>query len=250
MPAIDTTVTVNILVNETAAKIFGFNDPPDILGKEMDGAGFHCKVIGVVKDFHQESLQNNFDPIVFYPDVERNLGLFSLKINTSNLPVLMDFVKSKWNNYFPESPFQFFFLDEQFNNQYKSDRLFATVLWLFTIIAIIVACLGLFGLSLYTVSKRMKEIGIRKVLGASMVQITGLMTKDYMKLVLIAGIIALPIGYFLLNKWLTKYAFHISIDIWFFLLPILMIILIAMITVLYQSIKAALANPVKSLRTE
>jgi putative ABC transport system permease protein len=144
----------------------------------------------------------------------------------------------------------YFFLDEHFNAQYKNDRLFATVLWLFTIVAIIIACLGLFGLSLYTIAKRSKEISIRKVLGATMVQITGMITKDYLKLVLLAGIIALPAGYLLLNNWLKKYAFRIDIDPWFFILPILMIIAIALITVLYQSLRAAIANPVKSLRTE
>jgi len=249
-PAVDTNYVINIIVNETAAKVFGFTNPVEMMGKELSGAGFNCKVIGVVKDYHQESLQHSFDPIVFYPDEERNLGYFSLKLNTGNLPALMDFVKSKWNSHFPESPYQFSFLDEQFNNQYKGDKLFSTVLWLFTIIAIIVACLGLFGLSLYTVSKRMKEIGIRKVLGATIGQITRMVTKDYLKLVIVACVIAVPVAYWLLQNWLNKYAFRISIDIWFFLLPILMIISIAVITVLYQSIRAAVANPVKSLRTE
>ena len=164
----------------------------------------------MVKDYHQESLQNSFDPIVFYPEEERDFGNFSLKFNTTNFPVFMDFVKQKWNNYFPQSPFRFFFLDERFNAQYKNDRLFATVLWLFTAIAICIACLGLFGLSLFTIAKRNKEISIRKVLGATLFQITSLITKDYLKLVLIAGVIALPVAYILVNNWLKDYAFHIS----------------------------------------
>lgn len=250
IPAVDTNYVINIVVNETAAKVFGFTNAPDMLGKELQGAGFKCKVIGVVKDYHQESLQHSFDPIVFYPDEERNFGYFSLKINTSNLPALMDFVKQKWNNYFPESPYKYSFLDEQFNNQYKGDQLFSTVLWLFTSIDIIIACLGLFGLSLYTISKRMKEIGIRKVLGATIVQITQMVIKDYLKLIIVAGLIAVPVAYWLLQNWLNKYAFRIAIDIWFFLLPVLLIVSIAMLTVLYQSLKAAVTNPVKSLRTE
>ena len=196
-------VLVNILVNETAAKIFGFAKPAeDAVGQYIDGAGFHCQVIGVVKDYHQESLQYSFDPIVFYPEEERGFGNFSLKLNTTNLPALMDFVKQKWNLYFPESPFRFFFLDERFNAQYKNDKLFATVLWLFTAIAICIACLGLFGLSLFTIAKRNKEISIRKVLGATVFQITSLITKDYLKLVLLAGVIALPVAYMLVNNWL------------------------------------------------
>ena len=249
-PAADTNVMVNILVNETAAKVFGFTNPADILGQYVDGSGFHCKVIGVVKDFHQESLQNSFDPIVFYPEEERNFGNFSLKLGTTNLAAVMDFVKQKWDKYFPESPFRFFFLDQRFDAQYKNDKLFATVLWLFTAIAISVACLGLFGLSLFTIAKRNKEISIRKVLGATLYQITSLITKDYLKLVLIAGVIALPVAFILVSNWMKDYAFHISIGWWFFLLPVIMIISLALITVLYHSLRAAVANPVKSLRNE
>jgi putative ABC transport system permease protein len=249
-PAVDTNVLVNIILNETAVNVFGFAKNEDAVGQYIDGSGFHCKVIGVVKDYHQESLQNSFDPIVFYPEEERNFGNFSLKLNTTNLPVLMDFVKQKWSAYYPQSPFRFFFLDEQFNAQYKTDKLFATVLWLFTAIAIVIACLGLFGLSLFTIAKRNKEISIRKVLGATLFQITSMITKDYLKLVLLAGIVALPIAFILVNNWLQDYAFHIGIGIWFFILPILMIITIAVLTVLYQSVKAGITNPVKNLRSE
>jgi len=249
-PAADTNVMVNILLNETAVKIFGFAKAEDAVGQLIDGSGFHCKVIGVVKDYHQESLQNSFDPIVFYPEEERGFGNFSVKFNTTNLPAFMDFVKQKWNNYYPQSPFRFFFLDERFNAQYKSDRLFATVLWLFTAIAICIACLGLFGLSLFTIAKRNKEISIRKVLGATVFQISSLITKDYLRLVLLAGVIALPVAYILVNGWLKEYAFHINIGLWFFFLPVIMIVMIALLTVLYQSLRAALRNPVKNLRSE
>lgn len=250
-PPVDTNVVVNILVNETAAKTFGFSKPADMLGKEMnDGSGFRYAVVGIVKDYHQESLQNSFDPIVFYPEEERNFGNFSLKLSTTNLPALMDFVKLKWNARFPESPFRFFFLDDRFNAQYANDQLFSTVLWLFTGIAIIIACLGLVGLSIFTISKRNKEISIRKVLGATLFQITRLITVDYLKLVLLASVFALPVAYILVSNWLNDYAFHVSIGIWFFIMPVLMIVGIALLTVIYQSLRAALANPVKSLRTE
>ena len=249
-PATDTAVLLNIIVNETAAKVLGFNNPVDILGKQVDGAGFHCNVIGVVKDYHQESLEHSFDPIVFYTGQESDFESFSLKLNTTNLPAVMEFVKQKWNARFQDSPYQFFFLDERFNAQYNNDKLFATVLWLFTGIAIIIACLGLFGLSLYTITKRKKEISIRKVLGASLMQIAGMITKDYLRLVLVAGIVALPVAFFLVKGWLNKYAFHIDIGWWFFILPVLMIVTIALLTVLYQSLKAAIANPVAALRSE
>ena len=249
-PVVDTLQLVNILVNETAARIFGFSKPADILGQYIDGSGSHCQVIGVVKDYHQESLRYSFDPIVFYLQEERGFENFSLKLSTTNLPGLMDFVKRKWSEHFPESPFQFFFLDDRFNAQYKNDKLFATVLWLFTAIAISIACLGLFGLSLFTISKRNKEISIRKVLGATLFQITSLITKDYLRLVLAAGVVALPIAYILVNNWLKKYAFHVDIGVWFFILPVALIVFIALATVLFQSLRAASANPVRSLRME
>ena len=165
------------------------------------------KVIGVLKDYHQESLQYNYDPIVFYPDVENDFGNFSLKVQTSNMPKLLAFVKKTWDTKFPDSPFSYNFLDEVFDAQYKNDRLFSTVLLLFTALAIVVACLGLFGLSLFTVAKRAKELSIRKVLGASIPQVISLITKDYLKLVLLAGVIAVPLAWLLLRNWLNDYAF-------------------------------------------
>jgi putative ABC transport system permease protein len=249
-PATDSNTIANILVNETAAKIFGFSHSADMLGKLIDGSGFHCQVIGVVKDYHQESLQNSFDPIVFYLGEETNLGNFSVKFSTTDLPAFMNFAKKKWEVYFPASPFNYFFLDQRFDTQYNNDKVFAAALWSFTAIAIVIACLGLFGLSLFTIAKRNKEISIRKVLGATLFQIIGLITKDYLRLVLIAGVIALPVAFILVKNWLTDYAFHISLGIWFFILPVLMIVIIAVLTVLYQSLKAGLANPVKALRTE
>lgn len=249
--AVDTSLVESILVNETAAKLFGFNKPSEILGQEMIAAGFiKCKVVGVVNDFHQKSLQYDFDPIIFGPVDEAAWANLSIKLHTTSLASVVDFIKSKWSANYPEMPFRFFFLDDHFNQQYKNDQLFATVLWLFTIMAIVIACLGLFGLSLFTIAKRSKEISIRKVLGATVFQITELITKDYMSLVGIAGVIALPLAYILVNNWLKKYAFRIEIGLWFFFLPVMLIILIAFITVLYQSMKAATTNPMKNLRAE
>jgi len=246
----DTNQIVSVIVNETAAKILGFATANDAINKMIYGAGYHCKIIGVLHDYHQQSLQYNYDPILFYPEQLMNMSSYSLKLSTTDLQKVLAQTKQIWNKRFPQSPFQFFFLDDHFNEQYKNDRLFSTILWWFTILAIIVASLGLFGLSLYTVAKRTKEISVRKVLGATVLQITTLITADYIKLILYAGFVAIPVAYFLLQNWLKDYAFHIELGVWFFLLPLLLIIVIAMITVLYQSVKAALANPVKSLRTE
>lgn len=246
----DTTQLLSVIINETASKTFGFKKPADAVNAILNGGGTRCKVIGVMNDYHQQSLQYNFDPIIYYPEQHINMTNFSLKLHTQNLAQVTEKAKETWKAIFPQSPLQFFFLDEFFNRQYNNDQLFSTILWWFTVLAIIVASLGLFGLSLYTVSKRFKEIGIRKVLGATVLQIITLITKDYVKLVLIACLLAVPTAYFLLQNWLKDYAFHISPGLWFFILPVVLILLIALITVLYQSAKAAIANPVKSLRTE
>jgi putative ABC transport system permease protein len=246
----DTTQPVSVIINETTSKILGFKKPADALSQTLTGGGFNCKVIGVINDYHQQSLQYNYDPIVFYPDQNINMTNFSLKLQGKNSSAILEKAKQVWSKAFPQSPLQFFFLDEYFNRQYKTDNLFATVLGLFTILAIIVACLGLFGLSLYTMAKRTKEISIRKVLGASVLQIIQLVTKEYVKLILVAGVISIPVAYFVLKGWLNDYAFHIQPGIGFFLLPLIMIMVIALITVLYQCIRVAISNPVKSLRSE
>lgn len=240
----------NIILNETAVNVFGFGSPAKAIGQQIRDNSNLYTIIGVLKDFHQKSLQNDFDPIVFYPEYSYNMSNFSIKFNTTDLKGLMAFVKQKWTARFPDSPFSYNFLDDIFNAQYKSDQLFSTVLWLFTLLAIIVASLGLLGLSLYTVAKRSKEISIRKVLGATVFQITRLIVKDYLKLIVIAAIPAIPIAYYVLRNWLDDYAFHISIGLWFIIAPVAMIGTIAMTTVLYHSIRAALGNPVKNLKTE
>ncbi|MFI5153236.1 MAG: ABC transporter permease [Chitinophagales bacterium] len=246
----DTSRPLNIILNETASKTFGFEKPGDAINQLLEGGGFHCRVIGVVNDYHQQSLQYNYDPIVFYPEQHFNMGNFALKLDTKDMNTVLEKSKKIWSRTFPQSPLQFFFLDEYFNRQYINDRLFSTILLLFTVLAIIVASLGLFGLSLYTVAKRTKEISIRKVLGATVLQVTTLITKDYFKLIGFAGLIAIPLAYILLSNWLSDYAFHIEIGYWFVLFPMVLISTIAILTVLYQSLKAAFTNPAKNLRSE
>jgi putative ABC transport system permease protein len=243
--------TLNIILNETAVKVFGISNPAEMIGKDLYfGGPAKMIVIGVIKDYHQESLRNSFDPIVFYPEQEYNRNIFSLKLNTKDYNKVLASVKEAWVSRFPDSPFNYAFLDERFNAQYKNDRLFSTVLWWFTALAIVVAGLGLFGLSLYTISKRKREISIRKVLGASVQQIFMLTSFDYMKLIFIAGGIAIPVAFILLNTWLDQYAFQIPITVWLFLIPLFLILIIALITIAYQSIKAAIQNPVMNLRSE
>lgn len=239
-----------VILNETATSILGFKSPLEAVNKDITVGGLPCQVLGVIKDYHQESLRNSFDPIVFHPEEKRNMQYYSLQVETKNLPALMSQVKSQWESKFSESPFQFFFLDDFFNQQYQNDRQFSTVLWLFTVLALIIACMGLFGLTLYTAIKKGKEISIRKVLGATIWNIVTLLSKDYLKLVAVAGCLAIPVAYMVLQNWLEEYAFHVNLQWWFFLIPVVMISIIAIATVSFQAVKAAVGSPVKNLRSE
>lgn len=239
----------NIVLNETAARIIGFETPEAAIGQKVTYSDGDLTVVGVLKDYHQESLRNDYDPIVFYA-ASNFWQFYSLKVNTSNMQETLAKVESTWKSYFPGNPFQYVFLDEFYNQQYKVDRQFNAILWCFTLLAIVVACLGLLGLSAFILSKRAKEISIRKVLGANVGQIVSLVTSEYFRLILIAGVVALPLAYVLMQQWLKSYVFRIQVGWWFFVLPILGVVLIAGLTVGWQSIRAAMANPVKSMRNE
>lgn len=241
---------LNCILNETAVKIFGFQSPEDALGRQiMAGDSIPRNIIGVVKDYHQQSLRYSFDPTVFYPRTD-DWDYYSLKVSTSDMPALVAQVQMLWKKHFPDAPMKYFFLDTYYNQQYRLDRTFGAVLLGCTALALLVACLGLFGLSLFTVTKREKEIGIRKVLGASVAQVVGLVTREYIWLILIAGAITLPLAVFGVQKFLESYAFHIRLGWWFYVLPAAVLVLVAFLTTAGQSWRAALANPVKSLRSE
>ena len=180
-----------------------------------------------------------------------NLSAFySLKINGTNAQQAIASLKKLWNSYFPKDPFDYFFLDESFGEQYKADLLFGKVFGVFAFLAILIACFGLLGLSAYNVLQRTKEIGIRKVLGASIQSILVLLSIDFLKLILISFLFAIPAGWFIMNLWLQDYAYRINITWWVFAIAGCVALLIAIITISIQAIKAAVANPVKSLRTE
>ena len=188
-------------------------------------------------------------PLIFrlIPDVS---GYISVKTNADQASQSIGYVKTQWARFFPGNTFEYFFLDDHFNDQYKADQRFGQVFGLFTTLAILVACMGLFGLASFTTLQRTKEIGIRKVLGASVMSILRLLYKEFALLLLIAFFVAAPFAWFTVYKWLMGYAFRISIEWVYFVWPFAAIVAIALITVSFQSIKAAIANPVKSLRTE
>lgn len=238
------------LVNETAMKLLGFTDPEKIIGQKIYVWDETLEIVGVLKDYHQESLKKKVDQLIFVCDKEI-LDHYSIKIKSDKaLAEIVDQTELKYKAAFPGNPFHYFFLEDYFNQQYQSDQQFGKIVGLFTVLAIVIACLGLFGLSSYLVVQRTKEIGIRKVLGASVDQIMLLASEEFVLIVLIANVIAWPISYFIINNWLNGFAYRITLGILIFLIPGLSALVIAMFTVAYQSIKAASANPVNSLRSE
>jgi putative ABC transport system permease protein len=238
-----------ILLNETASKSLGFATPKEAVQQKVVFQGDTLTVIGVINNYHQESLKNNLDPVIFTLGTSYN-NFYSLKLSTDNLDKTIASIQTKYAQFFPDDPFEYFFLDEFFNQQYREDQQLGQVFALFAGLAIFVACLGLFGLASFTISRRTKEIGVRKVLGAPISTIVYLLSKDFIRLVLLSFIIALPVGYYAIYYWLQNYAFRIGISWELFVLPGMLILLIALLTVSIQTIKAASVNPVKSLRSE
>ena len=243
-----------VIINETAAKLLGFKDPLNEIiycptgysANALTSKPFH--IIGVVKDFNFSSMHDKVGPLVI--ELGEDYGKIAMRINTKNIPSLISQVENKWKNMAPGQPFGYTFLDADFNKIYNAEQRTGKLFITFAVFAIFIACLGLFGLVTYAAEQRVKEIGIRKVLGASVGEIVTMISKDFVKLVLIGFAIAFPIAWWMTNKWLQSFAYRINISWWVFALAGLLTIAIALITVSFQAIKAALANPVKSLRTE
>jgi len=238
-----------VIFNRKAVEQLGFNKPEEALNKRIDFWGSVYTIVGVTQNFHQQSLREAYDPLILrlIPGVN---GYLSVKTDGAQASNTIRVLKSAWNKFFPGNTFDYFFLDDHFNDQYKSDQRFGQVFGLFTSLTILVACMGLFALASFTTFQRTKEIGIRKVLGASVFNILKLLYREFALLLLIAFVIAVPLAWLTTSNWLQGYAFRISMHWMFFLLPFIFMIVIAFITVSFQTIKAAMANPAKSLRTE
>jgi putative ABC transport system permease protein len=244
-----TDTTQAMILNESAVKSFGYRSAQDAVGRDFNQWGRQGKIIGVMKDFHFKSLQEEIKPLSMR--IEPNgCSLVSIKVSGTSLPSTISAIESKWNTLIPARPFSYFFLDEFFDEQYKSEQRFGKLFLNFAILAIIISCLGLLGLASYSTMQRTREIGIRKVLGATIPNIVNLLSKDFLTLVGIAIIIASPIAYFAMHKWLNDFAYRIPISWWIFVAAAVAATIIAILTVSFQAIKAAVANPVKSLRTE
>jgi putative ABC transport system permease protein len=241
-------------LNEAAVKELGY-DPATAVGKKIqyDFANFQgaMQIVGVVKNFNFESLHNEIKPYGFTSGLFGNkYGYVIASLKTNNYSPSLEEIEKIWTKLNPAIPFVYSFLDQDFQRNYEKEQRTSRIVMYFTFIAIFIACLGLFGLSAFSAEQRTKEIGIRKVLGASVGNVTSLLSKDFIKLVLIAIVIASPVTWYFMNKWLQDFAYRITISWWMFAVAGLLAVLVAVMTISFQAIKAAVANPVKSLRTE
>jgi putative ABC transport system permease protein len=237
-----------VLINQAAANLLGFKNAADAVNSLLRDRDT-VQIVGVLADFHQQGLQKVINPmIVLLGSDARNY--YSVKLTTADSHLTIAAIKKSWDRYFPNDPFDYYFLDESFNEQYKADSRFGEVFGLFASLAILIACFGLLGLSAYNVLQRTKEIGIRKVLGASAQNLVFLLSKEFLVLVSVALLIAIPVTWWVMHSWLQDYAYRIAIQWWVFALGGALALLIALTTVGLQALRAALTNPIDSLRTE
>lgn len=246
--------TVNsFVINETFVKALGFKQPEDAIGKTLEWNNKRIPIVGVVADFHQKSLREQIKPLVIasWQNVQRTINIaLAPTAEASAWKPTISKIEQAWKQVYPKDDFEYHFFDKDIEKYYESEQHIASLLKWATGLAIFISCLGLLGLVIYTTNQRTKEIGVRKVLGASVPQIVQMITKDFVLLVLLAFIIAVPIAWFAMNQWLQNFAYRTGISWWIFALSGVCMILVALFTLAFQTIKAAVANPVKSLRTE
>ncbi len=250
------TDSIALILNQTAVAQFGFASDEEAIDERIILEVTQNKknhIIGVIRDYHQQSLQKNFTPIILFMDPEYTwipITYFSVNVATDDLTSVISAIQDKWNLFFPESSFDYFFLDDFFNSQYMADQQYGSTFATFSFLAIFIAIMGLFGLTMFTTSSRTKEIGVRKVLGASITTIFLMLNRELFRLIMIASIIAVPMAYFLIGKWLDDYAFRLELQWWMFIVPILVVLLLSLLATGYITLKAAIANPSRSLRYE
>ncbi|GEO09219.1 ABC transporter permease [Segetibacter aerophilus] len=238
-----------VIVNEMAVKEFGWKTAEAAIGKPFKMGDQKGIVVGVTNNFHFNSLQHAIDPLAIYP-VDKHFSRITLKVDIKKADQVIAMIENTWKKHFPSALFDYDFVSQQIKQQYQSEERFSTIFLYFSILSLLIACLGLYGLISYTIFQKTKEIGIRKVLGASAQGVAAILSKDFLKLVWIACLFAMPVIWYTMNKWLQNFSYRINISWWMFSAAALLILLIAFITISFQAIKAALANPVKSLRTE
>ncbi|MCF0064573.1 permease prefix domain 2-containing transporter [Dyadobacter chenwenxiniae] len=239
-----------LVINEAAAKMLGYATPGEAVGKQFDQWDRQGTIIGVVKNFHFKSLQENIKPLTFRLIDFWNGKLLSVQVDGKNVKQTLSAIENKWRTMHPDQPFSYYFLDEFYDRQYRADERFEALFLNFAVLAIFISCLGLLGLASYSTVQRTKEIGVRKVMGASAASIVTLLSGDFLQLIGIAFIIAAPLAWFAMDRWLDSFAYKTDIHLWTFIVAALLSALVALLTISFQSIRAALINPVKSLRSE
>ncbi len=250
MCAVSWTDNDKIIINESAARQLGFETPELAIGQRITNVerSNQYEVIGVLKDYHHMSLRQAIDPIFFFPMY--NSHYFTVQLNGEQLKANIGELEKLYKKNFPGNPFEFFFVDEKYDQQYQNEQQYGAIFSIASGLAIFIACLGLFGLATFRVEQRRKEIGIRKVMGANVSQITTLFTKDFLQLVLVAFLIATPLSWYVMNEWLQEFAYRTEINWWIFVIAGIVAVLIAAITVSSQALKAAISNPIDTLKRE
>lgn len=238
-----------VIVNEKTMQLWDINDPEQLIGKQTTFWGKERTIIGVLKNFHQITAKEDFLPMIFVPTTY--FGDFAtIRTNSEDYQENLAVIKKLYETHFPDSPFNYFFLNQEFDKQYKADVQFQQVFGILAGFAILIACLGLFGIVSFTVSKRTKEIGIRKALGASIPQIVRLLTKDFIYLILFSMLFALPITYFIIEGWLAGYAFRIGLNFWLFVLPSVTVLIVSFVTIILKTVGVSRLSPAISLKDE
>lgn len=247
--AFSTDTTQAMVINEAASKLLGYNNPQQAIGRKFKQWGREGKIIGVIKDFHFTSLHEKIRPLTMRIDPV-DARLISVKINGSNIKNTLAAIESKWKSFMPNRSFNYYFVDEFFDRQYRSEERFEKLFFNFSILAIFISCLGLLGLASYSTIQRTREIGVRKVLGASTANIVTLLSKDFLKLVLLSFFIASPLAWYGMHQWLQNFAYQTDIKWWIFPASAILSVCVAFATISFQSIRAAVMNPVDSLKIE
>ncbi len=253
------TDSLAVVLNEKAVEELGLKQPvgarlttPDANFNAPDGTPYIYNVVGVLKDFHYQSLHEQVTPLIITNAAKFGgvTGLITVRLKGDNVKATLSGIENTWQRFVTQHPFHYDFLDATIAAQYLTEQTTQRIFTVFSVLAIFIACLGLLGLAAYTTQLRMREIGIRKVLGASIQNIIGMLTKDFLKLVAVAALAAFPLAWWAMYAWLQNFAYRVNVAWWVFLLAAIIAALIALFTISFQAIKAAIANPVESLRTE
>jgi putative ABC transport system permease protein len=243
--------TNSVIVNRKASELLGFSSPNEAIGNKLLFRKRPLEIVGVIENYHHKSLKNVIEPMILRYGLN-NMLYYSIQFEGNNINVgeVINKIKSVWLSVYPDNPFNYFFLDDHFNEQYRADQQFAKLFGIFSSLAIFLSCLGLFGLSSFLANVRLKEIGIRKVLGASTNKIIFLLTKDYVKPLLISVVLGLPLSIYLMQKWLNNFTYKTSIGFETYFISISIVLFVALITVGGQTLKAALSKPIDTLKNE